>query len=32
MKSLLKGDDIHEIKVGLKQVMAVGAGEEHQEE
>ena len=32
IKSLLKGDDIHEIKVDLKQVMADGAGEDYQEE
>jgi hypothetical protein len=32
VKSPLKGDDIHEIKVDLKQVLADGAGEEYQEE
>jgi hypothetical protein len=32
LKSPLKGDDIHEIKVDLKQVMAEGAGDEYQDE
>lgn len=32
VKSPLKGDDIHEIKVDVKQVLAAGAGEDYQEE
>ena len=32
LKSPLKGDDIHEIKVELKQVLADGAGDDYKEE
>jgi trafficking protein particle complex subunit 3 len=32
LKSPLKGDDIHEIKVDLKQVLADGAGDDYKEE
>jgi hypothetical protein len=32
VKSPLRGDDIHEIKVELKQVLMDGAGEDYQEE
>jgi hypothetical protein len=32
VKSPLRGDDIHEIKVDLKQVLQDGAGEDYQEE
>jgi hypothetical protein len=32
VKSPLRGDDIHEIKVDLKQVLMDGAGEDYQEE
>jgi hypothetical protein len=32
VKSPLKGDDIHEIKVDVKQVLVDGAGDDYKEE